>query len=89
MSEQPCQVPQNPVKVDLRKVNTPERLERLRLAREVRAKNRLAQEEKRMELAKQMILASAGVPEKKTKTSPDDKKLKWEARKAEILVRTS
>ena len=74
---------------------TPEKLERLRLAREKRARNQLLREERRMELAKQMILASVSpgpgmstqtikvLDEKKT--SPEEKKLKWEARKDAMI----
>lgn len=83
-----AQTPQIPVKVDQRKIMTPDKLERLRLARETRARNRLVREEKRMELAKQMILASAGVPESSKKYKSDtemEKKLKWESRKNEIF----
>lgn len=65
---------------------TPEKLERLRLAREKRAHNQLLREEKRMELAKQMVLASAGHPEStKPKSSPEEKKLKWDARKEAMI----
>lgn len=79
--------PENvPVKVDQRKVMTPEKLERLRLARETREKNRLMREEKRMEVAKQFLLASAGAPEPKTvKSNPQEKKLKWETRKNDMM----
>ena len=58
MSES-IQTPQIPVKpVDQRKIMTDEKLEHLAKARQIRAANRIAKEEKRMELAKQMILAS-------------------------------
>ena len=61
-----AQVEQIPVKIDKRKIMTDEKLERLRLARETRARNRIAREEKRMELAKQMILTSVNAPKSKT-----------------------
>jgi hypothetical protein len=93
MSES-IQTPQIPVKVDQRKIMTPEKEERLRLAREVRAKNRLMREEKRMELAKQMILSSVtpgpGISNQggtcALKAMQEEKKLKWEARKGELLA---
>ena len=67
------QAEQIPVKVDKRKIMTDEKLERLRLARETRARNRIAREEKRMEVAKQFLLASAGVPKSKTESDPEKK----------------
>lgn len=87
------QAPQNPEKkADQRKIMTPEKLERLRLAREKRAHNQLLREEKRMELAKQMVLASVtpgpGMSTqtiKMLKTSPEEKKLKWDARKEAMI----
>lgn len=87
------QIPEKPA--DKRKIMTPEKLERLRLAREKRAHNQLLREEKRMELAKQMVLASVSpgpgmstqtikvLDEKKT--SPEEKKLKWDARKEAMI----
>lgn len=72
-----CFALQIKVKVDQRKIMTEEKLERLRLARETRERNRIAKEEERMELAKQMILASAGVPNTKPK-NPEEKKLTWQ-----------
>lgn len=65
---------------------TDEKLERLRLARETRARNRIAREEKRMELAKQMILTSVNAPKSKNESNPEKKKLKWESRKSELVA---
>ena len=80
------QAEQIPVKVDKRKIMTDEKLERLRLARETRARNRIAREEKRMELAKQMILTSVNAPKSKTESDPEKKKLKWASRKSELVA---
>ena len=81
-----AQIEQNPVKIDKRKIMTDEKLERLRLARETRARNRIAREEKRMEVAKQFLMASAGEPKSKTESDPEKKKLKWENRKSELVA---
>ena len=64
---------QIPVIVDKRKIMTDKKLERLSLARETRARNRIAREERRMELAKQMILSSTGAPNSKTECDPEKK----------------
>ena len=81
-----AQTEQIPVKIDKRKIMTDEKLERLRLARETRARNRIAREEKRMEVAKQFLMASAGAPKSKTESDPEKKKLKWESRKSELVA---
>src|SRR4051812_35012487 len=74
------------VSVDKRKIMNLEKLERLRLARETRARNRIAREKKRMELAKQMILTSVNAPKSKTESDPEKKKLKWESRKSQLVA---
>ena len=80
------QAEQIPVQTDKRKIMNPEKLELLRLARETRARNRIAREEKQVELAKQMILTSVNAPKSKTESDPEKKKLKWESRKSELVA---